>query len=334
MKKIILLFMIIMSLNTWAQVFSGTNAGQFLKIEVGAKAIGMGGAFVSISNDASSVYWNPAGISRLEGSAASFSHNYWIADTKHDFAAVILKLGSMHAIALSYTSLSMADMKVRSEFFPEGTGEFFSAGDFALGLSYGLSLTDHFSIGVTAKYVGENIWHMSASTFAFDLGVIYLTPIEGLQLGMSIANVGGNMKFEGSDSFVNYTFDPAQSGNNQKLFADLKMDQWELPMFFRFGISMKVLNTETNSIVLSADANHPNDYGESINTGVQYGFRERVFLRAGYKSLFKKESQEGLTAGLGLVYYVTEFIPIKVDYAYADFGILNQVHRISVEIGF
>ncbi|MDP4197918.1 MAG: PorV/PorQ family protein, partial [Bacteroidota bacterium] len=183
-------------------------------------------------------------------------------------------------------------------------------------------------------YIGENIWHMSASTFAFDLGVIYITPIEGLQLGMSIANVGGNMKFEGSDSFVNYTFDPLQSGNNQKLYADLKMDQWELPMFFRFGISMKILNTETNSIILSADANHPNDYSESINTGVQYGFRERVFLRAGYKSLFKKESQEGLTAGVGLVYYITEFIPIKVDYAYADFGILNQVHRISVEIGF
>jgi opacity protein-like surface antigen len=97
---------------------------------------------------------------------------------------------------------------------------------------------------------------------------------------------------------------------------------------------MKLLNTESNSIVISADANHPNDYSESINTGVQYGFRERIFLRAGYKSLFKKESQEGLTAGLGLVYYVTEFIPIKVDYAYADFGILKEVHRISVEIGF
>jgi len=75
-------------------------------------------------------------------------------------------------------------------------------------------------------------------------------------------------------------------------------------------------------------------YNESVNIGCEYGFRERVFLRAGYKSLFMEESVEGLTVGVGLIYFLTDYLPMKVDYAYADFGRLQSVHRISVEIGF
>lgn len=333
MKKILIILLCLAGL-TQAQVFSGTTAGQFLKIEAGARAVAMGGAFVSRANDASAVYWNPGGIARLEGSKAYFTHNFWLAETRHDFAAVVIKLNEMHSLAASYTSLTMSDMNVRTEVFPEGTGELFSASDYAIGLSYGLNLTDRFSIGFTGKYVGQSIWHMSASTFAFDVGVIYLTPFEGLRMGMSVSNIGGKMKYDGSDNFVNYDYNSALSGNNDKIFAELKMDSWTLPLFFRFGISMDVLKDEYNSLTLCADANHPNDYGESLNAGLEYGFREIIFLRAGYKSLFKNESEEGLTAGAGLVYYITEQMPVKVDYAYADFGRLKAIHRFSVEFGF
>lgn len=334
MKKLLILFIIITVVELHPQVFSGTTAGQFLKIEVGAKAIAMGGAFVSQANDASAIYWNPGGISRLEGSAASFSHNYWLADTKHDFAAVIIKLNSMHSLGISYTSLTMPDMRVRTEIFPEGTGELFSASDYAIGLSYSLNLTDRFSIGISGKYVGQSIWHMNASTFAFDVGVLYFTPLTGLQMGMSVTNIGGKLQYSGSDNFVNYDYNPQQTGNNDKIFADLKMDQWALPLFFRFGVSMQFLKSDIHSLIISADANHPNDYGESMNAGMEYGFRERIFLRGGYKALFKKESEEGVTAGVGLVYYITEQIPVRADYAYASFGRLKAIHRISVELGF
>jgi len=112
------------------------------------------------------------------------------------------------------------------------------------------------------------------------------------------------------------------------------MDEWDLPLIYRVGLSMKILESDMHSIIISADALHPNDYNEFVNLGFEYGFMERVFLRAGYKSLFKKESEEGLTAGLGLLYYLTDYMPLKVDYAYADFGRLEAVHRISLEIGF
>lgn len=335
MNKIYLIaFLILFRSVTFGQVFSGTTAAQFLKVEAGAKSIAMGGAFVSQANDASALYWNPAGIAKLHSSAAIFTHSYWLAETSYDFAGVVIKINDQHSFGLSYTTLSMPDMPVRTELYPEGTGELFSASDYALGLSYGLNLTEQFSIGFTAKYIGQSIWHMKASAMAFDVGVLYETGVKGLQLGMSVSNIGSKMKYEGKDNFVNYTFNPDEHGNSDKIFADLKMDEWDLPLIFRVGTSMKVLNTEVHSFVVSVDANHPNDYGEYVNVGCEYGLYDRFFLRGGYKSLFKKESEEGLTAGVGLVYYLTSTIPLKVDYAFAHFGRLKPVHRFAIELNF
>ena len=336
MNKYLLIIVITLLLGnkSFSQVFSGTTAGQFLKIEVGAKAIAMGGAFVSQANDASALYWNPGGLSKLQNNGAMFTHTYWLADINHDFVGIVLKIGDQHTIGFSYTSLTMGDMKVRTEIYPEGTGELFTASNYSLGVSYGLNLTEDFSIGLTGKYVGENIWHMSASTIAFDFGLLYYTPIKNLQLGVSVSNIGGKMKFSGEDNFIYYTYNPDEHGNSDKIYAELKMDEWDLPLIYRVGISFKAFDTEIHGLTISADAIHPNDYDEGVNIGCEYGFRERVFLRAGYKSLFMEESVEGLTAGIGLIYFLTDYVPMKADYAYADFGRLQSVHRISVEIGF
>ena len=131
----------------------GTTAATFLEIGVGASATGMGGAFVTQSNDATSLYWNPAGIANLQQNQVVFNHTNWIASTNLDYAALVLPLGDLGNLGLSYTSLSMPDMAVRTVAMPEGTGEFFSAGDLAIGISYGRTITDRFSIGFTAKYI-------------------------------------------------------------------------------------------------------------------------------------------------------------------------------------
>ena len=319
---------------SYSQVFSGTTAAQFLKIEVGAKSIGMGGAFVSLANDASALYWNPAGIARLQNSDAMFSHTFWLAGTNHDFAGVILKLSDQQAIGISYTSLTVGDMAVRTEMFPDGTGEYFNAADFSIGVSYGMNLTDMFSIGFTGKYIGERIWHMSASAIAFDVGVLYNTPIQGLNLGMSISNVGSKIQYDGRDNFINYSFDPTQHGNSSNIFASIQMDSWSLPMIFRVGLSMKFIDNDINKFTVSVDANDPSDYNEYLNLGCEYGFMKRFFLRVGYKSLFKINSEEGLTAGVGFVYFITDENLLRFDYAYADFGRLNAVHRITASFGF
>ncbi len=317
-----------------AQVFSGTTSGQFLKIEPGARAIAMGGAFVAVANDASTIYWNPAGLLQIHNNAVSFSHTYWLAGTSHDYTALVYKLNDKHAFGVSYTLLSIPDMKVRTEIYQNGTGEYFSASDFAIGLAYAFKLTEEFSFGFAGKYISQNIWHMSASTFALDIGLHYKTPVEGLNLGMCISNVGPKIAYEGDNNFIYYTFDPDQHGNSDNIFADIKMDSWDLPLLFRVGLAYELLNTESHDILISADAVHPNDYSEYVNAGFEYSFMERLYLRAGYKALFKQESEEGLTLGTGIIYYLTDYLPLKVDYSYSDFGRLKDVHRFSVEVGF
>jgi hypothetical protein len=73
----------------------------------------------------------------------------------------------------------MGDMKVRTVEQPEGTGENFSAGDIAIGISYARFLTDRFSVGLTAKYIKQSIWHMSSSAFAIDAGTVFRTDLLG-----------------------------------------------------------------------------------------------------------------------------------------------------------
>ncbi len=75
-------------------------------------------------------------------------------------------MGDFGSLGLSFTSLNMSDMKVRTVDQPEGTGEYFSAGDIAVGVSFAKNLTDRFSIGFTGKYIQQKIWHMSATAFA------------------------------------------------------------------------------------------------------------------------------------------------------------------------
>ncbi len=314
---------------------TGTTAAQFLKIPVGGRAIGMGGAYVALSNDATAMFWNPAGLAQLAGrGAVSFVHTPWLAEMNFNYAAAAIRVGTAAALGVSFTSLSMDDMKVRTEFEPEGTGEYFSALDMALGLSFATRLTDRFSIGLTGKYVRQQIWHMTAATFAFDLGILYRTDYDWLTLGLSVSNFGPKMHYTGKDVFVNYDFTPEEWGDNENIFADLQTDYWDLPLLFRFGLAAKVVNNKRSRFTCTIEARHPNDNTESLSFGAEYGFRRRFFLRAGYQALFERDSEKGLTAGAGFVYFLSPSLPLFLDYAYADWGRLTNVHRFSLEFHF
>ncbi|MBP7460357.1 MAG: PorV/PorQ family protein [Candidatus Delongbacteria bacterium] len=314
---------------------SGTTAAQFLKIPAGTRGIGMGGAGVASVNDVSSVYWNPAGMTRLTSSGAfHFSHANWLADLDYNYAGAVVQLGIYGCLGFSFTSLSVPDMPVRTEFDQEGTGEFFSAMDMAMGLSYARSLTDRFAIGITAKYIRQQIWHMTATTTAIDLGLLFRTDLEWLTLGMAISNFGPKLQYSGKDLFINYDFNPEEWGDNETIFADLQTDQWDLPLVFRFGLNLELVNNPIHQVTASLEARHPNDNSETISCGAEYGFRKRFFLRGGWDSWNESDSEKGLTVGGGCIYYLSSSNPVLIDYAYSDWGRLNYVHRFSVEIRF
>lgn len=314
---------------------SGTTAAQFLKVQVGARATGMGGAYVALAKDATSLYWNPAGIVRAgERGAVNFGYTEWLAGTNLNFAGVVIQAGSFGALGLNFTALSMPDMLVRTEYEPEGTGEYFSAMDLAMGLSYARQITDRFAIGFTGKYIRQQIWHMTSSSIALDLGILFRTDLDWLTLGMSISNFGPKMQYAGKDIFINYDFNSDEWGDNENIFANLQTDKWELPLLFRFGLAFEILNQNPNQFTLSLEARHPNDNTESVSIGGEYGFMRRFFLRGGYQAMFERDAEKGLTLGMGVKYFLSPTAPLHFDYAWADWGRLVNTHRFSAEIFF
>lgn len=312
----------------------GTVSAPFLEINVGSRAIGMGGAFVAIANDATALYWNPAGISRLPGHELVFIHSAWLADINYDFVGAVFQLKNNGAIGISLISLSTAEMKVRTVDQPEGTGEMFSVGDLALGLAYARNLTERFSIGVNGKFIQQNIWNMSATGFAIDIGTLFTTPFAGMKIGMSISNFGGKLQMLGKDTFINYDLAPDQEGSNDRLPAHLNTDKFSLPLLFRVGVALDAVTLKSSKVMLAVDAVHPNDNTEYLNVGVEYSSRDWLFLRAGFENLFVLDGEGGLTLGAGMKYNLSRNARIELDYSYQDFGRLLNAQSFSLSLGF
>lgn len=312
----------------------GTTGGTFLSIPVGARAIGMGGAFVAVASDASAMYWNVAGIANLTQSEAIVTHAQWLAGISFNYGGVVLPLQDFGTVGVNFTSMTMADMQRTTEDLPEGTGESFSAGSFALGVSYARKLTDWFQIGGNFKYVDDYIWNESASTFALDLGTLFTTPFSGLRFGAGISNFGGKMQMTGDDLLVQKDITPI-NGNNPNINANLATDQFDLPLKLRIGFAYEVINSDDQLLTLVADAIHPNDNSESISLGGEYSvFQRIVTVRAGYSGIGMSAGEEQFTVGGGINYPISNHLGVKFDYGYMKFGRLDNIQQFSLAILF
>lgn len=337
MKKLLVLASIIFLIPVSCFGFSkaGTATAQFLKIGVGARSIGMGEAFVAISDDALALYWNPGGLALSKRITFTATHTQWFANLAHDFTGVTVPFGD-GVLGLSATFLNSDKIEITTLEQPDGTGIYYSASDLAIGISYGRMLTDRFSAGLTGKFIQQNIYHESATGFALDVGTLLLTGFHGLKIGMSLFNFGTDMKLDGRDLIVPY--DP---GGDIAITPDVQAEQstetWPLPVNFRVGIAMDIIGgpgsffpSRAARLTLAIDGNHPTDNIERVNIGVEYAWNEELFARIGYKLRY---AEEGLTYGVGFNSEVGQTI-VSVDYAFADFGQLDYVHRFTVGLVF
>ena len=312
----------------------GTTGGTFLSIPVGARAVAMGGAFVAVANDASAMYWNVAGIANLTQSEAILTHSQWLAGISFNYGGIVMPIQDLGTVGLNITSMSMADMQRTTEDLPEGTGESFSAGSFAIGASYATRLTDWFQIGANFKYVEDYIWNESASTFAVDLGTLFTTPFEGLKFGAGISNFGGKMQMTGDDLLVQKDITPI-NGNNPNINAALTTDQFDLPLKLRIGFAYQAISTDDQLLTFVVDALHPNDNSESINFGGEYSLFQRIVtIRAGYSGLGMTDGEEQFTVGGGINYPINSHLGVKFDYGYMKFGRLSNIQQFSLALTF
>lgn len=334
--KLIVFILLVATIQMFAQDISkaGITAAQFLKIGIGPRAIGMGAAYTATADDLSAIHWNPAGVAKNEANEVYFNHTNWIADVSNDFAAISSYIPGVGTIgAFIIVSKSIDGEVVRTIENPEGTGELFDAGGMSLGLTFARNLTDNFSIGFNAKYIQESVWHMKAEGFAFDMGVLYkIDVLNELRLAASVANFGTKMQLDGRDILEIKSVGEGSGGN--LINTKIEIDSYDLPLLFRVGVAADVIKERSHRITLAVDAIHPNDHTEYINVGTEFAWNEILFARVGYKSLFEKDTEQGLTFGVGINYKLVNVVNVMIDYAYQDFGRFNNVHYLSLGFKF
>ncbi|MCB9367347.1 MAG: PorV/PorQ family protein [Calditrichaeota bacterium] len=336
----------------WAQAKVGTAGVQFLKISPSVRAVGMGEAFVAVANDANAIWHNPGALARLERPQGAISWIDYVAGLQYGYLGLTQPVERFNgAVAVSMSYLTTDEIKETTPDRPDGTGRTFTAGDFAGGISYSQMLTDKFSVGGTLKIVSEMLADKSATGWAADIGTFYDTGWKSVRIAMLTSNFGPDMKFV--------------------------EEEFPLPMNFTFGASMYAINTNdrdywngqdslgTHALLVSLAWSHPNDNLEVYNLGLEYGFHNTVFLRAGKKlngwtrkswdeyrttvnagedasadnpyyeyPLFSRNGTfigNGASLGAGLN---LEKAGLTMDYAYTGISFLGDIHRFSLGYRF
>ena len=285
---------------------AGTVTGQFLKLPTNARASALGNAQVAIAEGAASIAFNPAGTLSISEVSFSGSYNSWYADISHMFYGVAVNLRDLGTIGFGATILTTDDMAVTTPESPEGTGEMFKATDFAFAIAYARQISEEFGLGLSAKYIKSYLYNtdIGANSIAFDIGTLYDIPVLRTRLGISVNNLGRDLKF------LN--------------------EQYSLPTTLRFGARTTLFEEDVHRVFLALQVGRANDADEQYNLGVEYSFQEIIALRTGYRFNYDTENWSG---GVGLN---LSSLGIKgtLDYSYTNYKFLPGTHMFTTEIGF
>lgn len=299
----------------------GTAALQFLKLGVDARAIGMGEAYTAVTDDVSSVYWNPAGLAPAFENQVLVSHTNWPAGIMHEFVAGTYTNG-VQTFAAYGSVLHMDKMDITDEETFGPTGEQFTNSDLAFGLNFAQQFTNKFSAGVGVKYLRENLYTFSVNSYAFDIGSMYNTGFKNIKIGMALRNFGPDVRYR------------VDNDGDGLIDEDGPEIESKIPLSFSLGISGDIMRTDTSHWIVSAQLDNVIDRMETWNLGTEYKMGN-LFLRAGYQINY---DTNGFSAGMG--YQIpTRFAIINVDYAYTDMGalaetFLKSAHRLSIKFRY
>ncbi len=321
-----------------AQAKMAQTGFNFLSVGTDARATAMGESFTTVQGSSAALFYNPAGIAGISNFMdLSTNQLKWIADIKYLSGAVAFAPyeGKYGVVGISFMNINYGDFKftqvAQNEQGYVDLDGYPMPKAYVMGIGYGKELSTQFSVGGQAKYAYQSLGkslvpvYRSVTTtggqvkvdtsydlrdynigaIAFDFGTIYKTGLKSLAFGVSINNFSREIKYE--------------------------RESFQLPLTFRIGISMNVMDlvpdlAENHSLFVSVDAVHPRSYAEYLNIGGEYLFAKTIALRAGYIS---HHTEYGLTAGIG----VRKF-GVAVDYSFMPHKIFNDIQRISIGFSF
>ncbi|MFB0564041.1 MAG: PorV/PorQ family protein [Candidatus Lokiarchaeia archaeon] len=274
----------------------GTSGAVFLKIDMGARAASMGGAFCAVADDVSAIYWNPAGLVQLERKEITAMHNEWIQGIRRESIVYAHPIKELLTLGVGITYLYTSGL-IKRDIYGNELGETFGAYGGVTTFSGSKMLCENVSIGVNLKIIQEGIEARKATAFALDIGVLY--KLSKLRLGAVIQNLGTKVKFE------------------EKSFA--------LPLDLKAGLAYKALE----HLILATDIDLPLDNEINLRVGAEYQLADLLSLRLGFKTSQAKNTGVGISGGLGF-----RFKDYQLDYGFLPFGDLGNTHRISFSARF
>ena len=301
----------------------GQTGFQFLSVTSEARSGGMADAMTTIHDKSSSLFSNPAGLSKqTELFDINFSSNEWIAGIKHDAFSLSYSPSNGQLGVFGFSLLNVDYGELQGTMVWDNSQGFidtkkFKPSAFAMGLGYGRALSENFSVGGQIKkafqYLGENVVPVTdtskvvesnvSNAVAFDFGTIYVTDWNDFTFGMSVRNF--------SDE------------------AQYAYDGFQLPLTFRIGCSIDIFklipsSTKSHSLLLAIDALHPRSYTQRMNVGLEYLFMNIISTRIGYLHNYdERDFTFGAGVRLGM---------FKINYALTPFGVFDTVSRVSIGI--
>jgi hypothetical protein len=330
-KYLTLLFLVSSVLTTFAQNQKLAQTGlKFLNVATDPRAVGMGEAVTSLDGGSSSLFFNPASMAWMKNKLdAQVGTTEWIADIKQYYGSIAINAPyDIGIVGFTFQSVNYGDLD-RTVVYPGSAAGYLDYGTFtpyaiSFGLGYARSLSDRFSIGGRVAYniqdYGDGVKTIDANSnpissknhaevMSYDFGMIYKTGLKSLAFAASVRNFSNDVKLE--------------------------RDNFQLPLTFRIGFSMNIMNlvtdnTNADPLLLSVDATNSRDYPETINIGGEYLFANTLALRAGYTFGY---DEKGFTAGVG-IQQTLGGIGLGVDYAYTPFGIFGNLNRLAFKIYF
>jgi len=312
MKKILLLAaMTIVSSNGLTHATVGQSGGQFLRIGVGARGPGMGGAISPIVDDVSSIYYNPAGLSRMESREIQMSYNAYFKDTSSQFLGYAHPTEDHGTFGVGISMFGVRNIDKRSATAGDADAPdlgSFNTNDLAASLAWGNKLSlgsGRLRYGAALKYISSDLGAAKAVTAATDFGAMYdFRENGGLTVSLAVLNLGGELKFQNIG-------DP-------------------LPLNVKPGVAYR-MNFERGgklTAVLDSDL-LVHDGLAYIQPGFEWSPYPMFSLRTGYQFARAAGAGSGFAAGAGF-----RLMNIGIDYAFVPFGDLGDTHRISLDYRF
>ncbi len=296
MKNKLVIIMIILLVVSFTTAYAGsdrktgTAGASELSIPIGSRGTSMGGAVLSTVSGIESMYWNPAGLASLEGTEVMFTHQPYIADVDVNFFGAATFIDGFGTIGFGAKIVTIGDIEETTGDSPDGTGRIFSPTLTVLNFSYAKVMTANVSFGLTAMFINEDIFEVSASGMAFDVGFKYDPRWNGLSLGITIKNYGSEMQFSGIGFDQQFNNRPVRPIN----------DKFDLPSSINIGMGYDFINEGPNFATFSGTF-QGNNYSQDIwRGGAEYAYDNKYFLRGGYSYSEQDEYIYGLSFGAGI----------------------------------